>query len=550
MILKSVIHKNKPMVRFFRFVILAVFFSTSGLHSLLAKPPDTNKQELTSLTKQLAETKDQEKLYPLFARLVDLYYTEHKYEDCVESLRSLASKNKASGPFADYYIASCRYQQLKYLEEAQNWDEYFANGNSYRDQITNSLKSAIAETNPKDPLYIYAKLLNWRFHKDQQDTFQEAALDDLINAARDYAGESADNDPVKKVADELFAYDEKSKAKEIYKLYVNKLINQPQGEDKLKDTARKFYEEGNLEFSEVVYDAYIDKVLKSWPKEKSIPALIDIAKLFSPRDKGSSDPLYAAKIFKQIEELGGRESLDEELTYLRGFCLEKAKEYDQARENYIYLLERYPGTKYADEANFKIAAISAYILKDLKTAKDYFKGLSAKANSSPQVITSLYQLGLLSQWEGDLVKAKEYYNNLLEKSQDGFTQDRALAQKRLKEIAEGKPIEYNLKTFLDASLKEEYAKLDMNKADLKTSLYRVKKDEAIHIDSGGYILEAGCMQVEQQYLWSGDTGKTAPSFDQAGFDTSYSDSGTKIINLIIVSPSGIIGRDICFIDVN
>ncbi|TRZ94727.1 hypothetical protein D4R78_05815 [bacterium] len=550
MIAKSVIHNHKPMSRFFKFFILTVFLSIFSVHYALAKPPVRDKQKLTALTKQLIETKDQQKLYAPFAELDDFYCAEHKYQDYTEFLKSLANKNKATEPFIDYYIASCRYQQLKYLEETQDWDEYFTNGNSYRDQITSGLKSVVAKTTPQDPLNIYARLLKWRFHKDQQDSFQETALDDLISATRDYVGKSADNNPVKKVADELFAYGEKAKAKEIYRLYVDKIISQSQGDDKLKDTARSFCKEGNLEFSEVVYDAYIEKVLKLWPKEKSIPALIDIAKLFAPQDKGPSDPLYAEKIFKKIEELGGKEAFDEELIYLRSFCLEKAKEYDQARENYIYLLERYPGTKYADEANFKIAVISAYILKDLKTAKDYFKLLAAKTTFSPQVIASLYQLGLLSQWEGDTLKAKEYYNNLLEKSQAGFAQTRALAQERLKEIAEEKPIEYNLKTFLDASLKDESVKPDMNKADLKTSLYRVKKGETIHIDSGGYSLEAGCMQVEQQYLWSGDIGKTQASFDQAGFDTSYTDSGTKIINLIMVSPSGIIGRDICLIDVN
>jgi hypothetical protein len=552
MIAKSVIHKHKPIIRFFGFFILTVFLNTLIVDYALAKPPDTNKQELASLTKQLVETKDQQKLYAPFKELDDFYCAEHRYRDYAEFLKSLAKKNKASEPFIDYYIASCRYQQLKYLEQTQDWDEYFANGNSYREQITTGLKNTIAKTTPQDPLNIYARLLIWSFHKDQQDTFQETALDDLLSATRDYAAKSADNTPLKKVADELFAYGEKAKAKEIYRLYVDRIISQSQDDEKLKETARSFYEEGNLEFSEVIYDAYIEKVLKLWPKEKSIPALIDIAKLFAPQPqgKGPSDPVYAEKIFKKIEELGGKEVFDEELIYLRSFCLEKAKEYDQARENYIYLLECYPQTRYADEANFKIAVISAYILKDLKTAKDYFKLLAAKTTFSPQVIASLYQLGLLSQWEGDLVKAKECYNNLLEKSQGGFAQTRALTQERLKEIAEEKPIEYNLKTFLDSSLKDGSAKLDMNKADLKTSLYRVKKDETIHIDSGGYTLEAGCMQVEQQYLWSGDTGKTQASFDQAGFDTSYTDSGTKIISLIMVSPSGITGRDICLIDVN
>ncbi len=119
----------------------------------------------------------------------------------------------------------------------------------------------------------------------------------------------------------------------------------------------------------------------------------------------------------------------------------------------------------------------------------------------------------------------------------------------IKEIEEARPIEYNLKTFLDVSLKEQYAALDMTKIDLRSNPYKTKKDENVNIISTAYTAPSGCMQQEIQYLWSGDLGIVKPAFDKSGFNTSYVQRGTKIINLVVVSPSGLLDRSIDIVDV-
>ena len=76
----------------------------------------------------------------------------------------------------DYRAALSRYQQLKYLEETKNWDEYFAKGNDYRDEIVTKAEKVSSTAALDDPLRIYSRLLLYSFHKDQQDTFTEDAL--------------------------------------------------------------------------------------------------------------------------------------------------------------------------------------------------------------------------------------------------------------------------------------------------------------------------------------------------------------------------------------
>ncbi|MDD5166646.1 MAG: hypothetical protein PHQ57_04595 [Candidatus Omnitrophica bacterium] len=509
--------------------------------------------KLASLTKQIIEAQNNSDLYAPFSELKDIYFKENKYSEFSEFLTSLLAKNKALEPFIDYYTALSRYQQLKYLEEKQNWDEYFSQGNNYRDQVAANLEKTISLTAKKDPLHIYGQLLLWQFHRDQQDAFEEEALLNLMNYVAEYAKDTSDIQPIKLTADQLASYGEKGKSKELYKIFVDKMLASNITEEELSKAALEFYKQANLDLSEVLYDAYIARITKPDNKEKVIPILIDIAKAFSYKDNGPSDMSYAEQIFQKIEELGSDGVFDEALMYLRAYNLEKAKEYRRARDTYLELVKIAPEGAHVDEAEYKVGIIYVYVLKDIKTGKDYFEKLAQKETLSPQGASALYQLGLLAQWENDFVKAKEYYNKLLERAKEGFPDTVALAKARLKEIDAASPIDYNLQAFLGASLKEDSINIDAAKSNLSASLYAPKKDQETKILSGSYELENGCMQVELQYLWSGELGKiTVPSEQLSlspALNTSYADAGTKVINVLIVSPTGAVDRGLVMVDV-
>jgi len=522
------------------------FFSFSYVYS-------QENSQLAAATKTIFEDQDSAQLYKSFETLQAKYLPEHKYAEFIKLLNSLGEKRKGLEKFIDYYIASTRYQQLKNLEEKQSWDEYFDKGSDYRNELSERVEKAIAATQKSEALNIYAKLILWQFHKDQEDVFAEQAFTDLIDSTLEYAKGAKDMKPVKDAADKLAAYGERLKAKELYRAYVDKLTTSLDIAG-LKSAAAAFYKEGNLELSESVYDLYIEKEIKAMPNKEGsnkevIPLLLNIATSFTFREEGLQDAIYAEKIFKKIEELGGEEIFNEEQIYLRAFNLEKIKDYIPARAKYLYLLKQYPQTTHADEAMFKAAIISTYVMRDIPAGEEYFQQLAKRQKITPQAISAIYQLGLLKQWTGALSAAKEYYKQLLEKAKEGFPETAGLASERMKEIEEARPIEYNLKTFLDASLKEGRPLLDTAKIPLTTVPYRIKKGDNARIASGTEGLETGCLKPDIQYLWSGHLGTARPETSQSAFDTTYPQHGTKEINLVIVSSAGIVDRNIDIADV-
>jgi len=364
---------------------------------------------------------------------------------------------------------------------------------------------------------------------------------------------AADSLPLKEVADQLASCGEKQPAKKVYGFYVQKLLSSKVTDEDLIASAENFYKEGNLDLAESIYDAYLERMSKSKKQKKLLSDLIGIARQFSFKDQGQRDPAYAERIFQEIDKKFGKEAFDEELMYLRAFNLEKMHNFKEAKDIYVELAARFPKNKYIDKVNFKSGIIYIYVLRDASSGKPYLEALAKKEGVSPYTVSSLYQLGLLSQWEGNLGHAEDYYDRLIEltsEKKDNFGSAVFATQERLKEIGASSPIEYNLKTFLDTCLKNEYASLNAEKALLSCSPYTAAPSDSISVTLASQAAGGGCMQIELQYLWSGELGSAQPSIKDPAFNTKYSSGGTKIIGVVVVAPPEIFDRAIDFVDID
>ncbi len=485
----------------------------------------------------------------LFEEAQAKYFPEHQYREFINFLSTFKDKNKAHALCVNYYQALARFNQLKYLEEKQSWDEYFASGNDYRQEIVENIDPVIAQTQGDDCLRVKSRLLIWQFHFGQQDAFTQQALTDLMADLNLYA--QAKNDPLllKEAADILSAAEQKSQAREIYKLYSVALVTGETDDTKLKTIAAGFYKDGNLDLAQTVYDIYIERISKSFTPDKMVSELFEIASLFVYKASGLADPVYAEKIYLKIAALGQKDAFNEESIYLRAFNLEKIKEYGAAKDLYSQLIQRYPETRHFDEVVYKVGMINVYVGADLSMGQSYFEKLIAKSPLSAHGVAALYQLGLLAQWQGDFIKAKADYDALLKNAGEKYVSSVREAQARLNELKAAQPLSYNLQTFLDLVLKPEKTTAGMNSAELQSSAYILEKNQSATISAQVAMPESGCNRVELQYLWSGSLGEKTPGTTESNFQGTYNDPGTKEINLVIVSPGGALEHSFVMVDV-
>ncbi|MFA5361751.1 MAG: tetratricopeptide repeat protein [Candidatus Omnitrophota bacterium] len=494
-----------------------------------------------------------------FEKLKDEYFPDNRYDEFIRLIKSFSQGDKKQALYVNYYTALARYEQLAYLEKEQKWDEYFDQGNEYKTDIENNARQAVESVQPKDPLNIYGRVLLWRFHREQQGVSHQQEFQELLKTIQEYAQNSQDMAPLKHAGDVILSYGETAKAEEVYRLYAEKLARTSGGAEEVRKFARRVYGDGNFEFAQVLYTAYIDNIVKEYPLEQVIADLNDIAGLFLIRK--DSIP-YAVKVYDKIEEVGGNAVFTESMLLQRAFALVKAKEYLRAKDVYQDFIKKYPCSGHYDEALFKLGIIYIYILRDIDKGKLCFEQVVQKKDSislkecgeeslktTPWSISSFYQLGLLAQWDKELTKAKEYYTQLLEKAKNGFRDTVELSHERLKEIGEGNQIEYGLKMFLDVSLKPENERYDMSRVDLNSPVVRGKNKEPVKVFSNYALSDTGSMQSDVQYLWSGNIGTKKSSFEESVLDTSYDYSGTKEINLVVVSPQGVLDRSIYLLDI-
>ena len=494
---------------------------------------------------------------PVFVRdnlesLKECYYSSGGYGDFFSYLKTLASRRKDIAPWVYYYAALARYDQLAYLQAEKKWDEYFAEGETYRRESDEYAQKAL-KSSADGALPVYAGLLLWQSLREQQDGNSARALTELLSAAREYAAAAGANiKAIKTVADGLDSAGEKTKAAEFYKLYVTKMASGAADPVGILTLAEQFFKEGNILLAELAYDAYAENLLKSaaYSQEEKTGILFKIAGRFVYNDEGACDPEYAEKIFSMIESSAGPESFSEAALYTRAWNLEKSRSFEAAEKRYSELAARFPGGVYADEAVFKAGVIKMYALRDTDGGKQCLQKLADSGRKGPYVIGALYHLALLLQWEGDSSRAAEYYNMLIELSGKHYEEEVALARARMAELAGNKPIEYNLRTFLELSFRPENSMYNMSRLDVKASPAQASGGESVSLASSAHTAESGCMPVKLSFLWSGQTGKNSKfSADDAGFSTAYQEQGSRIINVVALHPSGTIDRSFVIVDV-
>ena len=130
------------------------------------------------------------------------------------------------------------------------------------------------------------------------------------------------------------------------------------------------------------------------------------------------------------------------------------------------------------------------------------------------------------------------YSKILELTNNNpdFKELTERVSKRQKEIQESKPIEYNLKTFLDVSLKggeppgAPTAALDLSIEPFKTTIA-----QGVKFSLSQPQAMTGCLVPELTYLWSGDLGSVHPVPMTPEFSTDYQVRGIKVVNVVVLA---------------
>ena len=538
------------MINLKHIALAVIFLSIFSVQFCLAQQ-DAKRIDL--LKQEIRNTKASEGSELLLTELLDVYAQGNDFDEFYNFLETVEKKKIfRKTPIVYYYKALTRFRQMQFLEENKMWQELFDNKDSYIADLDKSLAKARKLNTCVNPLSLRIKFLEAQIKEDNEASLIET-LEDLFNLAREYIETENDVEVIKDIADKLSEEKQDTYAKKLYSVYVTKISRADIGQEELKKIAEDFLKKDKVNLAVSLYNAYLDRLTGTQEdKDIIIKEMFDIAEEFEhPGWREGIDPFFAEKLYEKIESLYNVESFDEFSQLQRAYNLERIKEYEFCFEEYLRLIDIFPNYQDKDRIYFRLGILSAYEFNKIDEAKGYFLKVTNNFSQSPDYFNSLYHLGLLNHWQGNLEKADEFYKKILEKTKD--IKDRLeialLAESRIKEIDDDRDIEYNLRMFLGAVLVE----IEEEKPYLYLELFaRAGKDyldETIKFQTNSYFTDTGCLQEDFTYLWSGQLGSNQNPFNEYQFETSYQDLGTKVVNVVLVGPSGVVDGTIEMADV-
>lgn len=481
--------------------------------------------------------------------LAKIYFRENKYNDFVifikESLPKISDKKQLA--VAAYYISWARFEQLRYLEKNQLWQEYFDKGVAYRQEFSRNVETVSDSVLSDEALFLDALFLKWRFLKEDQDVREREALDSLLSSVERYAEKSNDFMGLKKIAAALSEAEEISSARYIYGLYVNSIAKSDKPAGEIKKTAEAALAGGESELAVILFDLYLNKLDRK-NEAVFVRELSDIARAFSYKSKNFNAE-YAEKIFGLLDESCSGECYGEELLYTRAKNLQYSGMLIPSAAEYRKLVERFPKTKYADEADFKNGVVELYVRGNVESAGEILGRLAKEGMNADYRLLALYHLGLIYQWQGDLKSAKNYYQQIAGFSKTEISADlEGQLSLRLSEVNGALPLEYNLRVFLDTAWKnnapDKYTPLEIK---IEPDFALMNKDVTFFASS--FQAAFGCLVQKTAYLWSGQVCALEPDINSPKLNCAYKQPGTKVVNIVVINSSGVvISRSMVILD--
>ncbi|MDD4910604.1 MAG: hypothetical protein PHR44_08030 [Candidatus Omnitrophica bacterium] len=476
-----------------------------------------------------------------------VYFGLNQYNEFVDFLKSMLPEAKESEKAAvAYFIALTRFTQFGFLETNKMWDEYFNKGDDFRKEFTENLQFAIEHISRSDILLPEALFLKWKFLKREGGAEDNTILEELFSALKHYSQQTKDIESIRGMADRLKQEGADASARSVYALYARKVDSTVKSPDEIKEKALQALEEGSVELAQALFDSFIERI-RPQQKEDAAGELSGIVERFSCEGE-NFDVEYSEKVFAMLNEISAG-SPGEDLLYLRAKNLQHAGLLVPAAVEFEKLLYNFPKGRHLDEAEFKLGIINLYVVGNQGRGRELLSGIIARPAAGAYYPLSLYHLGLICQWNNDHKCALDHYGKILSMDEEMSSDIKDEAGLRISEINNGSSIEHNLKTFLDACLRQETGQAAIPILDLKASPIPIPKNKEVDFSVPAFISSAGCFPQKTGYLWSGQIPGEKPLSDSPEFSVTYGQAGTKVVNIVAVNPSGAASRAIAIIDV-
>ncbi|MFH1094267.1 MAG: hypothetical protein V1739_09000 [Candidatus Omnitrophota bacterium] len=443
----------------------------------------------------------------------------------------------------EYYSVLAKSKYLDYLEQKEDWENYYSHVDLFNAEIIKSARDFVAK-HPASLETIEIQYMAWKaITRDEETASAEETFSKLIDLVITYTEKSGDTAVFREIASRM---SDAGRVRQLNKLFdsYKEFLSTNAGSDsieRLGGIAEEYLQKERIETAIVIYEHYIDLVLRQYPQAKAQLVLNELADKF--RHHGFSpakDADFAEKIYKLITQKFGQDALREEDLFGRGYNLESLNIYDRAQEEYKYFVKKFPESVYLPEVYTRIAVINLYSLGRFGIALQFFQKVSDDFPDSAYAEFCAYKAAILLQWKSEDEQASRLYSMLV--ASGGLFSEPA--KNRLNEIKNKDKMDEEVRNVLEhLSGSEESSAIMMT---LKSMPQRSFVGEQVIWSGTAQDFSSGTVQPFFVYEWFGDTGINEDPGNTAEFSTGYDNAMPQIacFSAMVVQTQGIICKSL------
>lgn len=485
--------------------------------------------------------------------VVAWYVEDGKFDELSAYLSSLLKKGFERLPDVYFYRAYARHAQLDSWKKAKNWEGVYDRGPGLKTAMQKDLAEAEKFISVRPDMALRVVFLRWLIVSQDDPEAAAGLFNDLVGKAQSAPAQPDTMDLIKEMADSLGSYEDKNLSRRLYEIYASALKTSHPEPEQLKTAGQDFVRQKNVYLAKTLFEGYLEQL--SGNPEVLAGQTVLIADIFAHHGyEEALDPVYAEGLYRKAFDLAGQKAFAASSQYTRAFNLERMKDFEAALREYEKVLLDYPDFSDPAGVEFRAGILRAYAAKDLQGGMASFEHIKTVYPGDRLALSSLYQLGLLSRWEGKADAAKTYYDELAaaaERQGADMEKDELvlLGRERLQEIDEKKPLKYALRLFFEGV----FGRPEEEKADEVSpqglSLNVDLTGRPAKAPAGGDIVftvtlsnpATGCMMPVYAYEWSGETGAVANIPNNATLTTQYETPGIKVTHAAVVGNNGLEG---------
>ena len=481
--------------------------------------------------------------------VVAWYVGDGKCDELVAYLDSLLKKGFERLPDVYFYRAYARNAQLDSWKKAKNWEGVYDKGPEMKTAMEKDLAQAEKLTQGRPDMALRIAFLRWLIVPQDDPETAAGLFDDLVAKAKSAPAQPDTMALIKEMADALSSYEDKNLSRRLYEIYASALKASGPKPEQLKKAGQDFVQQKNIYLAKTLFEGYLESFAGD-PEVLAKETVLIADKFAHQGSEEALDPVYAEGLYQKAFDLAGQKAFAVASQYSRAFNLERMKDFEAALKEYEKVLSDYPDFSALVEVEFRASVLRAYVVKDIQGASASFERIKAVYPAGRTALSSLYQLGLLSQWEAKNDAAKAYYEELAAAAQSqgaDMEKDELVlqARERLQEIEENKPMKYALRLFFEGifgGAKDATKSHGMSlSVDLTGRPAKAPVNDYIVFTVTTSNPVTGCMMPAYGYEWSGETGAVANIPNSATLTTSYGTQGIKVTHVAVVGNNGLEG---------